>query len=68
MSRLCQNTSLLTFLRDDLKISDAELQVIFRHEEADSAPVPMLLWQYGLISLHQLDRLFDWMENLPYPS
>jgi len=68
MSRFCQNTPLLNFLQNDLELSDAELQVVFRHHEVDSAPIPMLLWQYGLISLHQLDQLFDWLENLPYPS
>jgi len=23
----------------------------------------MILWQYGLITLEQLDRIFDWLEQ-----
>jgi hypothetical protein len=25
--------------------------------------VPMILWQYGLVTLEQLDRIFDWLET-----
>ncbi|MGB5594193.1 MAG: DUF2949 domain-containing protein, partial [Crocosphaera sp.] len=25
-------------------------------------PIPMLLWQYGLISLVQLQRIWDWLD------
>lgn len=68
MYSLCQNPQFMQFLQNDLDISDAELQVISRHREVDSAPIPMLLWQYGLISIHQLDQIFDWLENAPQPG
>ncbi len=25
--------------------------------------LPMLLWQYGLVSLEQLQQIFDWLES-----
>jgi hypothetical protein len=25
--------------------------------------LPMILWQYGLVTLEQLDRIFDWLET-----
>jgi len=25
--------------------------------------LPMLLWQYGLVTIEQLDRIFDWLET-----
>jgi hypothetical protein len=24
--------------------------------------LPMILWQYGLVTIEQLDRIYDWME------
>lgn len=27
------------------------------------APIPMLLWQYGLVSRSGLERIFDWLET-----
>ncbi len=57
------NTRLIQFLQQDLEISTAEIAVLLRHPEYQSAPIPMLLWQYGLISLTQLSQLFDWLET-----
>ncbi|NHC37997.1 DUF2949 domain-containing protein [Scytonema millei VB511283] len=28
----------------------------------------MILWQYGLISIDQLARIFDWLENKTHIS
>jgi hypothetical protein len=36
--------------------------VIQRRTQA-SDPIPMLLWQYGFISIHQLQKIFDWLGN-----
>ena len=27
--------------------------------------LPIVLWQYGLVTLHQLEQIFDWLENWP---
>jgi hypothetical protein len=34
-----------------------------QHPERNSYLLPMVLWQYGLLTLEQLDRLFDWLER-----
>lgn len=57
------NTRLLQFLQHDLAVSPAEIEVLLRHPEQEYAPLPMLLWQYGLVSLNQLDQIFDWLET-----
>ena len=34
-----------------------------RLKEELNAPIPMLLWQYGLVSRTGLERVFDWLEE-----
>lgn len=51
------------FLQDELAISSSELAVVLHRRQLTSDPLPMLLWQYGLVSLEQLQRIFDWLEN-----
>ncbi len=54
---------LIRFLQDDLAISTASLAVALRHREQDPGPLPMILWQYGLITLDQLEKIYDWLET-----
>ena len=59
------------FLKDELAISSASIEVIERasstsdlsYPKLDSSALPMILWQYGLVTLEQLDKIFDWLEN-----
>lgn len=57
------NPKLIQFLQHELAVSPAEMNVLLHHPEQDYAPLPMLLWQYGLISLQQLAQVFDWLET-----
>ncbi len=52
---------LLHFLYHELELSKADIAVALRHREFDHGPIPMLLWQYGLIDLQQLEKIFDWL-------
>jgi hypothetical protein len=54
---------LIRFLQEDLAISAASLAVALRHREQDPGPLPMILWQYGLITLEQLEQIYDWLET-----
>ena len=51
------------FLQDELALSPSSILIALRHSEQDPGPLPMILWQYGLITLDQLDRIFDWLET-----
>jgi hypothetical protein len=53
---------LIQFLQDDLALSSSSIAMALKHSEQDSGPLPMILWKYGLITIDQLDRIFDWME------
>lgn len=50
------------FLQEELAISSASIAVALRHRDQDPGPLPMILWQYGLVTLEQLDQIYDWLE------
>lgn len=55
---------LIRFLREDLRIPSDSIRVALRHHhEPIPSLLPMVLWQYGLVSLEQLDKIFDWLET-----
>ena len=54
---------LLHFLTDELAISDAAIAVALKQCTSDIDPLPLILWQYGLLSLDQLNRTFDWLSQ-----
>ncbi|GAA6617822.1 DUF2949 domain-containing protein [Scytonema sp. NUACC26] len=51
------------FLQEDLAISTACIAVALRHREQDPGPLPMILWKYGLITIDQLEQIYDWLET-----
>ncbi|ARV62921.1 DUF2949 domain-containing protein [Nostocales cyanobacterium HT-58-2] len=53
----------IRFLQEDLSISTACIAVALRHREQDPGPLPMILWQYGLITIEQLEQIYDWLET-----
>ncbi|MBF2072376.1 MAG: DUF2949 domain-containing protein [Synechococcales cyanobacterium C42_A2020_086] len=54
----------IRFLQEDLALSASSISIALRYREQDPAgPLPMILWQYGLVTLEQLDRIFDWLET-----
>ncbi|ASC73853.1 hypothetical protein XM38_048270 [Halomicronema hongdechloris C2206] len=57
------HSGLIQFLQEELSISSSSIQVALRHCEQDPGPLPMVLWQYGLITLEQLEKVYDWMET-----
>lgn len=59
----CQrDTKLINFLQQEIALSTDDISVALRHPELNNAPLPMLLWQYGLVDIEQLGRIFDWLE------
>lgn len=54
---------LIRFLQEDLSLSPSSIAIALRHSEQDPGPLPMILWQYGLVTLEQLDQIYDWLEK-----
>lgn len=53
---------LIKFLQEELAIPDASIALAQKQGEQDPNLLPMILWQYGLVTLEQLDQVFDWLE------
>lgn len=54
---------LIKFLREELALPTSAIDLAMRHSEQNGAHLPMILWQYGLVTLNQLDQIFDWLEQ-----
>ncbi|OUL29100.1 hypothetical protein BV372_23965 [Nostoc sp. T09] len=54
----------LRFLQEELAIPADGLQLALRHPEQNPSLLPMILWQYGLVSLSQLDEIYDWLNRV----
>jgi hypothetical protein len=61
----------IRFLQEELAISSSSIDLAervcgavgVRNRESDPIPLPMVLWQYGLVTIEQLERIFDWLET-----
>lgn len=56
-------TNLVKFLKEELSLSNDSIDTVQRAVEDNRAPIPMILWQYGLVTLDELDRIYDWLHS-----
>jgi len=54
---------LLQFLRERLGLSEKALQLGQRQAELEQAPLPVVLWSFGLLSLSQYQQVLDWVSD-----
>jgi Protein of unknown function (DUF2949) len=59
--RLDANARFIVFLQEELALSNTTLEAALLHSERSQGPLPMILWQQGLVSLKQLERIYDWL-------
>ena len=57
--------ALLQFLQIRLVLSPSAVELGQRQAELEQAPLPIGLWSFGLLSLQQLEDVFDWQNNQP---
>ena len=55
--------ALLQFLQRRLGLSPSALELGQRQAELEQAPLPIVLWSFGLLSLQQLEDVFDWQNT-----
>lgn len=55
-------TKFIQFLQEELALSIDSIEVVQRSVEQNPGPLPMVLWQYGLVTLEELERIYDWLE------
>ena len=57
--------ALLQFLQRRLGLSPSALELGQRQAELEQAPLPIVLWSFGLLSLQQLADVLDWQNSQP---
>ena len=58
------NPRFLHYLKQDLGLSEAALALATRQQQPTTTELPIVLWNYGLITLEELGQIFDWMEGV----
>lgn len=54
---------LIEFLKEELALSNDSIDIVRRAVAERPDPIPMVLWQYGLITLEELDKIYDWLHS-----
>ena len=54
---------LLQFLQQKLGLSENALNLGIRQAELEQAPLPIVLWSFGLLSLSQYEIVLDWQKD-----
>ena len=62
-SQPAASKELQDFLLARLGLSSNALNLGLRQAELEQAPLPIVLWSFGLLSLEQLQQVLDWENN-----
>jgi hypothetical protein len=60
---LTRQVRLLQFLQNDLNLSPDAIAMADKLSQRDRGPLSVALWHYGLVTLEQLNIIFDWLER-----
>ncbi|MCS5704948.1 MAG: DUF2949 domain-containing protein [Cyanobacteriota bacterium] len=58
--------AMLRYLRHQLGLNESAVVLGLRQADLEQAPLPVVLWRFGLISLEQLDQLLSWQDRQGY--
>ena len=56
----------LFFLKKDLLLNDQAVDLAIKHSNLEAAPLPIVLWNFGLLSVDQYQELIDWIIDNEY--
>ena len=62
-STLLVNNATIQQLQQAFALEPQAIAIALPYCRHDTDLLPTILWQYGLISLQQLDRMLDWLIN-----
>ncbi|MAR52797.1 MAG: hypothetical protein CMK50_06540 [Propionibacteriaceae bacterium] len=57
------SAALLTYLQGKLGLSDNAINLGLRQAELEQAPLPVVLWSFGLLSLQGYQDVLDWQQT-----
>ena len=53
----------MRYLRSTIGLGESALALGLRQSQQEQAPLPVVLWRFGLISLEQLDAVLAWQDQ-----
>ncbi len=53
----------INFLHRDVGLPLEYLQLALKQSQSNYGTLPMVLWQYGLVTVQQIDQIYDWFES-----
>ncbi|AFY60742.1 DUF2949 domain-containing protein [Synechococcus sp. PCC 6312] len=54
---------LIEYLQGEMALPSSSIALGLKHCDEKINLLPVVLWKYGLVSIEQLDQIFDWMET-----
>ena len=54
----------IKFLQEEINLSPDSIAMAQRSVAQNPGLMPMVLWKYGLVTLEQLDKIYDWLETV----
>ena len=54
---------LCNFIIDKLGISEKALELGVKRSSLENAPLPIVMWSYGLINISQLNTIYIWLKE-----
>ena len=63
-----QQKQLIAYLQSELAIPTEAIDLAVRRQSTMTNQLPIILWQYGLITLSQVNSIFEWLETAPLSS
>ena len=58
--------NLLIFVKEEFSLNDQAISLAIKHSNLESAPFPIVLWNFGLITVEQYQVLLDWIIDNEY--
>lgn len=63
-----KHRQLVEFLQTELAIPAESIALAMRQTTEVPNMLPIVLWKYGLVTIYQLEQIFDWLESRPSTS
>ena len=63
---MSKQNQLIEFLQQELLVPADAIALSLRQSGSATYRLPMVLWQYGFVTIHQLNEIFDWLESRLY--
>nr|WP_216903623.1 DUF2949 domain-containing protein [Synechococcus sp. CCY 9618] len=55
--------AMVRYLRHQVGLSENALELGIKQSQLEQAPLPAVLWRFGLISLEQFDAVITWQDQ-----